>query len=214
MRVRNIRGIEKKIEEEAGENFIEDPVSFKGKWNEVFKNNNPIHIEIGCGKGKFITSLAEKNNDINYIAIEKVEEVLYKTVLKLDDHKNLKIILGDGNDILEYFEKDEIDRIYLNFSDPWPKKRHHKRRLTSENYLVKYYEVLKKHGKIILKTDNPILFEYSLNTLNKRWLLENISLDYQQSEEIEDFATEYEEKFRRKGMKIYRLEAINQKQGE
>ena len=105
MRVRNIKGIEKKIEEEAGENFIEDPSKYKGKWNEVFKNNNPIYIEIGCGKGKFITSLAEKNKNINYIAIEKVEEVLYKTVLKLDDHENLKIILGDGNDLLDYFEK-------------------------------------------------------------------------------------------------------------
>lgn len=211
MRVRNIRGIEKKIEEEAGENFISNPEGYKGKWNEAFQNNNPIHIEIGCGKGQFITSLADKNKNINYIAIEKVEEVLYKTVLKLKDHKNLKIILGDGNNLLDYFAKDEIDRIYLNFSDPWPKKRHHKRRLTSENYLLKYEEILKKDGKIVLKTDNPILFEYSLNTLNRKWLLENISLDYRHREEIEDFSTEYEDKFRKKGMKIYRLEAINQK---
>ena len=211
MRVRNIRGIEKKIEETAGEKFIIDPSSNKGIWKKVFNNNNPIHIEIGCGKGKFITSLAQKNKNINYIAIEKVEEILYKTVLKLDKEGSLRIILGDGNDLLEYFAEDEIERIYLNFSDPWPKKRHHKRRLTSDDFLDKYRIVLKNQGKLILKTDNTILFEYSLNTLNKKWLLENISLDYHPSEEIEDFPTEYEEKFRKKGIRIYRLEAINQK---
>ena len=168
MRVRNIRGIEKKIEETAGEKFIIDPSSNKGIWKKVFNNNNPIHIEIGCGKGKFITSLAQKNKNINYIAIEKVEEILYKTVLKLDKEGSLKIILGDGNDLLEYFAEDEIERIYLNFSDPWPKKRHHKRRLTSDDFLDKYRIVLKNQGKLILKTDNTILFEYSLNTLNKK----------------------------------------------
>ncbi len=211
MRVRNIRGIEKKIEETAGEKYIIDPSSNKGRWKKVFNNNNPIHIEIGCGKGKFITSLAQKNKNINYIAIEKVEEILYKTVLKLDKEESLKIILGDGNDLLEYFAEDEVERIYLNFSDPWPKKRHHKRRLTSDVFLDKYRIILKNQGKLILKTDNTILFEYSLNTLNKKWLLENISLDYHPSEEIEDSPTEYEEKFRKKGIRIYRLEAINQK---
>ena len=120
-------------------------------------------------------------------------------------HNLIKIILGDGNDLLEYFAEDEIERIYLNFSDPWPKKRHHKRRLTSDDFLDKYRIVLKNQGKLILKTDNTILFEYSLNTLNKKWLLENISLDYHPSEEIEDFPTEYEEKFSEAGNPIYKL---------
>lgn len=210
MRVRKIKGIEKKIEEKGGDNLILNPENYKGRWLELFNNKNPIHIEIGCGKGKFITSLAKKNKNINYIAIEKVEEVLYKTILKIDDNlENIKIVLGDASNIKEYFLDDEIARIYLNFSDPWPKKRHHKRRLTAEDYLNKYRDILKEKGKIILKTDNTILFEYSLNTLNRKWLLENISLNYTNSEEIEDFTTEYEEKFREKGMNIYRLEAIN-----
>ena len=209
MRVRNIEGIEKEIERIAGDNLILKPEDFSGKWHEIFGNNNPIFIEIGCGKGQFITGLARMNKNINYIAIEKVEEILYKTALKLENDNNLRLLLTDGRLLTEIFAEDEIDGIYLNFSDPWPKNRHHKRRLTSNEFLGQYEKVLKKNGRIYQKTDNPILFEYSLNTLAPGWRLENISLNYIHSEEIVDVETEYEAKFRKKGNLIYRLEAVN-----
>lgn len=118
MRVRNIKGIEKEIERIAGENLILKPEDYRGKWHEIFGNNNPIFIEIGCGKGQFITGLARKNKNINYIAIEKVEEILYKTALKLDNDNNLRLLLTDGRLLTEIFNENEIDGIYLNFSDP------------------------------------------------------------------------------------------------
>lgn len=214
MRVRNIKGIEKEIERIAGEQLVLKPEDYRGKWHNIFGNNNPIFIEIGCGKGQFITSLARMNKDINYIAIEKVEEILHKTALKLDNDNNLRLLLTDGRLLTEIFEKDEIDGIYLNFSDPWPKNRHHKRRLTSMDFLKQYKRVLKKNGRIYLKTDNPILFEYSLNTMAPGWRLENISLNYIHSKDIQDVETEYEAKFRKKGNLIYRLEAVNIKEGE
>lgn len=209
MRVRNIEGIEKEIERIAGDNLILKPEDFSGKWHEIFGNNNPIFIEIGCGKGQFITGLARMNKDINYVAIEKVEEILYKTALKLENDHNLRLLLTDGRLLTEIFAEDEIDGIYLNFSDPWPKNRHHKRRLTSNEFLGQYEKVLKNNGRIYQKTDNPILFEYSLNTLAPGWRLENISLNYIHSETIVDVETEYEAKFRKKGNLIYRLEAVN-----
>ena len=163
MRVRNIKGIEQLIEKEAGFQFIKEPEKNKGHWQEVFGNNHKILIEIGCGKGKFISTMAEKHPDINYIAIEKVEEIVYKAVLKRKNRENLKFLLIDGKLLTELFAKEEIDGVYLNFSDPWPKNRHHKRRLTSMEFLPQYKTVIKNGGKICLKTDNPILFEYSLN---------------------------------------------------
>ncbi|KAF0092252.1 MAG: tRNA (guanine-N7-)-methyltransferase [Fusobacteria bacterium] len=214
MRVRNIKGIEKEIERIAGENLILKPEDYRGKWHKIFGNNNPIFIEIGCGKGQFITGLARSNKNINYIAIEKVEEILYKTALKLDNDNNLKLLLTDGRLLTEIFEENELEGIYLNFSDPWPKNRHHKRRLTSKEFLAQYKKVLKKDSKIYLKTDNSILFEYSLNTLAPNWRLENISLNYIHSSDIMDVETEYEAKFRKKGNLIYRLEAVNRKVGE
>lgn len=212
MRVRNIRGIEEEIVKEGGSQFIKDPSSHRGRWGETFGNDHPIYIEIGCGKGSFIKTMASRHPEINFIAIEKVAEILHKTVLKLEGEKNLKIILSDVNPLGDLFEEDEIDRIYLNFSDPWPKNRHHKRRLTSDVFLPQYAKALKKGGRICLKTDNPILFEYSLNTLAAQWKMERIRLDYHPSPEITDAPTEYEEKFRKKGHPIYRLEAVNRKE--
>lgn len=214
MRVRNINGIEKEIERIAGDKLILSPENHKGRWHEIFGNDNPIYIEIGCGKGQFITGLARLDRNINYVAIEKVEEILYKTALKIEEDNNLRLLLTDGRLLTEIFDENEIDGIYLNFSDPWPKKRHHKRRLTSDDFLKQYQTVLKKSGRIFQKTDNSILFEYSLNTLAKEWRLENISLDYVHGGEIIDIETEYEAKFRKKGNKIYRLEAVNIKEGE
>ena len=213
MRVRNIRGIEEEIEKAGGSQFIINPLEKKGKWKKLFGNDNPIFIEIGCGKGNFIKTLADRNKEINYIAIEKVAEILYKAILKIEGEDNLKIILADVKQLSDIFEENEIDGIYLNFSDPWPKNRHHKRRLTSNIFLIQYEKVLKRDGCIFLKTDNPILFEYSLNTLAAGWQLRNISLDYHPSEGIMDAPTEYEEKFRKKGNPIYRLEAVNKKTG-
>jgi len=214
LRVRKIKGIEEKIEKVAGDKLILKPEDYKGKWHKIFGNYNPIFIEIGCGKGQFITGLSRMNRDINYIAIDKVEEILYKTALKLKNDYNLRLLLTDGRLLTEIFDENEIDGIYLNFSDPWPKNRHHKRRLTSIDFLNQYEKVLKKKGRINLKTDNSILFEYSLNTLAKRWKLENITLNYLYSDEIIDVETEYEAKFREKGNLIYRLEAVNTKEGE
>ncbi|MDD2370910.1 MAG: tRNA (guanosine(46)-N7)-methyltransferase TrmB [Firmicutes bacterium] len=214
MRVRKIRGIEEEIEKIAGDKLILKPEDYRGKWHKIFGNNNPIFIEIGCGKGQFITGLSRMNKDINYVAIEKVEEILYKTALKLDNDHNLRLLLTDGRLLTEIFDDNEIDGIYLNFSDPWPKNRHHKRRLTSMDFLNQYKRVLKKDGRVNLKTDNSILFEYSLNTFAKSWRLENISLNYIHSSQIIDVETEYENKFRKKGNSIYRLEAINIKEGE
>ncbi len=214
MRVRNIKGIENEIKKIAGDKLILKPEDYRGRWYKIFGNNNPIFIEIGCGRGQFITELSRMNKDINYIAIEKIKEVLYKTALKLDNDNNLRLLLTDGKLLTEIFDENEIDGIYLNFSDPWPKKRHHKRRLTSNEFLNQYERVLKKNGRINFKTDNLILFEYSLNTLAKKWNLENISLNYIHSKEIIDIETEYETKFRKKGKLIYRLEAVNIKEGE
>lgn len=214
MRVRKIKGIEAEIEKLAGEKLILKPEENKGQWHKIFGNGNPIFVEIGCGKGKFITGLSRINKNINYIAIEKAEEILYKTALKLENDDNLRLIIIDGKLLTEIFDENEIEGIYLNFSDPWPKKRHHKRRLTSKEFIDQYEKVMKKQGKIFLKTDNTILFEYSLNTLANSWKLENISLNYQQTNEIIDVETEYETKFRKKGNLIYRLEAVNIKEGE
>lgn len=209
MRVRNIKGIEEEIQRLAGAAFVSDPFSLRGRWRQTFGNEGPIHIEIGCGKGRFITQMALENPTINYIAIEKVEEVLHKTVLRMEGLTNIRILHTDGNLLQDMFGEGEIDRIYLNFSDPWPKSRHHKRRLTAEGFLKQYRKVLKKDGRICLKTDNPILFEYSLNTMAPLFRLEQVSLDYQPSKELYDVMTEYEEKFRKNGQPIYRLEAVN-----
>ena len=211
MRIRNIPGIEDKIEEIGQDAFIKDGTIYKGRWKEYFNNDQPIYIEIGSGKGRFITTLSRENPEINYLAIEKVEEVLYKVVVKLEKMReeeipfHLGLLLLDGKWLDDIFSVGEIDRIYLNFSDPWPKKKHHKRRLTSKDFLKIYKQILKVDGELHLKTDNPILFEYSLNTLSEDgWQLHDVSLDYDGKKDV---MTEYEEKFRGKGHPIYRLEA-------
>lgn len=189
--------------------FVLNPKDYHGKWAlEVFKNNNPIHIEIGCGKGQFMMGLAKHFPDINFIAIEKYDSVLVRCLEKVsqDDIPNLKLVLLDALMLKEVFDKGEVEEIYLNFSDPWPKTRHAKRRLTSYIYLDIYRNILASDGAIIQKTDNRSLFESSLESLSQNdWYLTNISLDLYKTD-LFNITTEYEDKWSPKGP-IYRLEA-------
>lgn len=189
--------------------FVLNPKDYHGKWAlEVFKNNNPIHIEIGCGKGQFMMGLAKHFPDINFIAIEKYDSVLVRCLEKVsqDDIPNLKLVLLDALMLKEVFDKGEVEEIYLNFSDPWPKTRHAKRRLTSYIYLDIYRNILASDGAIIQKTDNRSLFESSLESLSQNdWYLANISLDLHKTD-LFNITTEYEDKWSPKGP-IYRLEA-------
>lgn len=190
--------------------IVLDPKEQKGKWQNYFNNENEIHLEIGVGKGNFISTLASQNPNINYIGLEKVEEVLLIATKKVVEKNldNVKIIWGDVNDILDYFAPQELDRLYINFCDPWPKKRHAKRRLTYRDFLDLYKKILKDEGSIHYKTDNQKLFEFSLNEFcYKKWNLKNISLDLYDNLPEGNVATEYEQKFVNKGSKIFRLEA-------
>jgi len=183
---------------------------FKDKWHSYFDNNKEIHIEIGCGKGKFITSLAEINPDINYIAIEPIGSILLRVLEKaeLKNLQNIGCVWEFADYISEYIGENEISRIYLNFSDPWPKARHAKRRLTHRNFLNAYKQILKPGGIIQFKTDNIDLFNFSLEEFKAcDFRLEDITNDLHQ-ENIENILTEYEEKFTNWGMKINYCKAI------
>ncbi|TCS82556.1 tRNA (guanosine(46)-N7)-methyltransferase TrmB [Tepidibacillus fermentans] len=192
---------------------VKEPREWKGKWRTLFGNDYPIHVEFGTGRGNFITTLAKQNPEINYIALEQKQEVLVQAVRKAValELKNIRFILGNANFVLDFFSDDEIARIYLNFVDPWPKNRHAKRRLTHQNYLNMYQQILQKNGSIHLKTDNEILFEFSLNELSLHpfYQLHDISLNlYRNEENLEKHVqTEYELKFLEQGKPIYRLEA-------
>ncbi|WP_430534150.1 tRNA (guanosine(46)-N7)-methyltransferase TrmB [Listeria rocourtiae] len=190
---------------------VGNPGELKGKWHHLFGNENPIHIEIGTGKGQFVTGMAEANPDVNYIGIEVVESVLITALDKAlaAGIPNLRLLSVDGADLLDYFEAGEVARIYLNFSDPWPKKRHAKRRLTHPSFLDIYKALLPVDGEIHFKTDNRSLFEYSLVAFSEYGvLLTYLSLDLHNSEFEGNIMTEYEEKFSAKGFPIYRLEAM------
>ena len=187
---------------------INNPEDFIGKYKEVFNNNNPINIEIGMGKGDFIIGMAEKYPDINFIGIEKYESVMVRAIEKLENKTlpNLKLIRMDATYIDRVFDK-EINTIYLNFSDPWPKKRHAKRRLTSEVFLPLYDKVFVGNPHIVQKTDNIGLFAYSLESLSKYgYILNKVSLDLA-NEDIDNVVTEYENKFMNMGVKINYLDA-------
>lgn len=208
MRLRNIKNASTRLAQNERD-FVVNPNEYKGKWHELFKNDNPIHIEIGMGKGQFLTELATRNPNINYIGIEKFSSVLLRASEKLElmDLTNVRIINFDAQNLVEIFEQGEIERIYLNFSDPWPKNAHAKRRLTSNRFLPIYETILNEDGEIHFKTDNRLLFEFSLESLNNYGLLlSNISLDLHNSDYQDNIVTEYEEKFSKFGP-IYRLEA-------
>ncbi|MDE5856641.1 MAG: tRNA (guanosine(46)-N7)-methyltransferase TrmB [Anaeroplasmataceae bacterium] len=208
MRLRKVKNAYERLKENKNY-FIENPLEYKGKWAQVFQNQNPIHIEIGCGKGQFITQLAGLNPDINYIAIEKYDSVLLRASEKLEalNLPNLRLILLDATHIEDVFSNDEVSLIYINFSDPWPKSAHKKRRLTYKTFLNSYEHILNSEGAIYQKTDNRKLFEFSLESFNENnWILSNISLDLHQDKEIFNIETEFEEKWSKLGP-IYRLEA-------
>lgn len=209
MRLRNVPGARETIIE--NQFSIQQPEQMKGKWAEVFQNDHPIHIEVGMGKGQFIIEMVRRNPEVNYIGIEKYSSVLVRAVEKLEDFEqdNLRLIRMDAENIEEVFDKDEVDRIYLNFSDPWPKDRHAKRRLTSTRFLERYDNILTPEGRVMFKTDNKDLFDFSLEQVEEAgWILENHTYDLHHSEYNEgNVMTEYEEKFSAKGNPICRLVA-------
>lgn len=209
MRMRKKKNCSARMER-CSDIWIKNPEENKGKWSSVFGNDNPIHIEIGCGKGNFILGMAKMYPEVNFIGIEKVEDVLVMAMEKVTDAElnNVLFMDMDAEKIEEFFTKGEIERIYLNFSDPWKKKKQAKRRLTHKNFLDKYKNVLNEGDYIYFKTDNRPLFEFSLNSFcEENYKLSNISLDLHNSNFEGNVMTEYEERFSKMGMPIYRLEA-------
>ena len=204
MRLKNVKGAKEIIE--VGKYYVNNPEDYKGKWNSIFNNDNELHIEIGMGKGDFIINNAIKYPNINFIGIEKYDSVIVRAIQKSNELElsNLKLIRLDALNLGNIFEK-EVDRIYLNFSDPWPKDRHTKRRLTSFVFL-NIYDNLFKNDKIIeMKTDNIDLFNYSVESLKENnYDIEYLTNDLH-SENIDNIPTEYEEKFSSKGFKINKL---------
>lgn len=207
MRLRNVKGSRETIA--ANEYVIQDEQRLKGHWREMFGNDNPIHIEIGMGKGKFIMDMAKLNADINYIGIEKFSSVLVRAVEKqnVEQLKNLYFIRMDAENIENVFDAGEVDYIYLNFSDPWPKDRHTKRRLTSVQYLKRYENILSGDGGVTFKTDNRPLFDFSLEQADEAgWVLVNKTYDLHSSKYVEgNVMTEYEERFSKQGNSICRM---------
>jgi len=207
VRLKNVKGAKEIIE--SSPYIIKEPWKYKGKYDELFGNKNKICLEIGMGKGDFIINMALKNKDINYIGIEMFDSVIVRAVQKLDslDIPNLKLIRFDATDIEDIMEKD-IDTLYLNFSDPWPKNRNEKRRLTSERFLNRYDKIFKKDRHIIQKTDNRKLFEFSLMSyVNHGYIIKDISLDLH-SDDYDNVMTEYEKRFVERGLKIYMVEVV------
>ena len=191
--------------------FISDINTLSGDIGKIFGNNNPLHIEIGCGKGKFMRELSERNPQINYIAIEKNLDVLVLAAEKIKDAdiKNVRFIAGDANILSEIDLKNKAERIYINFCDPWKKSRQAKRRLTHENFLNIYKEILVPNGEVHFKTDNTKLFEFSLNSFSAYGLMmKNITLDLHASSFEGNIMTEYETLFSEKGQPIYRCEVV------
>lgn len=207
MRLRNISGSKDIIAESPL--VVHEPETIKGKWKNIFGNSHDLHIEIGMGKGKFLYTLAGLNPDINYIGIEKYSSVLLRALQKMEicPLPNLLFIRMDAEDIAEVFDREEISRVYLNFSDPWPKDRHAKRRLPSRKYLARYDKILKKDGVIEFKTDNKELFEFALEELSfAGWEVVKKTFDLHHDTEMMEgnVMTEYEEKFSSKGNPIYK----------
>lgn len=210
MRLRKVKGAKEAIE--ASHLVIHDAINKKGHWQEIFGDTNPIHIEIGMGKGRFLTALAKQNPNINYIGIERYDSVLVRALEKREQTEeltNLFYLCEDAKNIADIFAPEEISRIYLNFSDPWPKDRHAKRRLTSTEFFARYNQILKKDGEVMFKTDNRILFDFSLEQVPLAgWRLKDVTFDLHHSEYAEgNIMTEYEEKFSSLGNPIFRLVA-------
>lgn len=196
--------------QENSQLIVPNAMEHKGKWQQLFNNDHPIHIEVGTGKGQYIVGMAKQHPDINFIGIEVVKSIIVTAGQKALDAEvdNLLLLNVDAADLREIFAENEIATIYLNFSDPWPKNRHEKRRLTYHTFLEQYKEILDLTGKVIFKTDNRGLFEYSLVSFNAFGMkLEEVNLDLHAINDPLNIMTEYEEKFSSKGQVIYRSKA-------
>lgn len=207
MRLRNIKGSREIIG--ASEYVVHEAEQRAGTWKEIFGNENPIRIEVGMGKGRFLMELAKQNPQINYVGIEKYSSVLLRAIEKQREEElpNLRFLRMDAEHITEAFGAEEVDRIYLNFSDPWPKDRHAKRRLTSKEFLARYNVILKKDGVVEFKTDNRDLFDFSLEELKEAgWNLDACTFDLHHDEKMMDgnVMTEYEERFSAMGNPIHK----------
>lgn len=213
MRLRNIRGSREAIA--ASRYVIHDEESCAGTWSKIFGNQHPVYIEIGMGKGKFIMELARRNPHINYVGIEKYSSVLVRALEKMDREEpslpNLYFIRMDAENIVRVFAKNEVAGIYLNFSDPWPKDRHAKRRLTSREFLERYHQILTPEGKVEFKTDNRPLFEFSIESVKEAgWTLQAVTYDLHHDGRLMEgnVMTEYEERFSAMGNPIHKLIAV------
>lgn len=208
MRLRNIKGSKEFIQQSPY--VIQNPAEYRGCWDTFFQNDKPLHVEIGMGKGQFIHTLAEQNPDINYLGIEMYSSVLYRALERREetDLENLYFLRFDAKYLTDIFSRGEVDVIYLNFSDPWPKERHAKRRLTSPNFFLIYDEILDPNGFIQFKTDNRPLFDYSVGVVESsdKWQIKELSYDLHNSPYVEDnIMTEYESRFVSEGKPICRF---------
>ena len=209
MRLRNIPGAGEVIDNSPY--YIKEPVELKGKWHDFLENNNPIHIEVGMGKGRFLMDLARLHPEINYIGIERYTSVLLRAVQKMqeDELPNVHFLCIDAATLPDIFDRNEVDRIYLNFSDPWPKDRHARRRLTSSEFLARYDLFLAPDGRIEFKTDNQDLFTFSLEEIESsdKWHLDASTRDLHHDAAMNEgnIMTEYEEKFSAVGNPICKL---------
>lgn len=208
MRLRNIPGADEAIADSP--HCIQEPMAEKGRWHLIFGNENPIHIEIGMGKGQFIMKLAKEHPDINYIGIERYSSVLLRALQKMEIEPlpNIRFLCMDASIITEIFDKEEVAKIYLNFSDPWPKERHAKRRLTSRQFFERYDKILAGNGVVEFKTDNDDLFAFSMEEVAEAgWTLDAHTFDLHHDPVLNEgnVMTEYEEKFSSLGHPIHKL---------
>lgn len=207
MRLRNVRHA-REIMEAHPERIILEPKAHKGAWKTRFGNPNPVHLEIGMGKGQFVLGMARQHPDVNFIGMECYDSVAVRALQRVleDPPPNLQLVRGNALDLLDLFEAGEVDRLYLNFSDPWPRKAHAKRRLTHRTFLERYQTILAAGAEIHVKTDNRGLFEFTLQHLNEHGMaFEALSLDLHAAEPEDNVRTEYEENWSAKGYPIYRL---------
>lgn len=210
MRLKKVKGAEDIINNSSY--IIKNPEEYKGQFNKLFNNDKPLHIEIGMGKGDFIIGMAKKYPEINFIGIEKFDSVIARAIQKLEDEEipNLRLIRMDAENINDVFDH-EVDILYLNFSDPWPKKRHTNRRLTSKPFLKLYDNLFKNSKHIIQKTDNRHLFEFSIMEFTSYgYQINELSLDLYSDNYEDNVPTEYETKFVNKGQVIYRIDVEKQ----